>query len=52
MFKVNFIDNKINKATTAPAIVIGTPLNTPSNSVALYLANLKAPQIGKQSNNA
>ena len=41
------IVNKANKAKTLPVTVIGTPVKTPSNSLALYLANLKAPHIGK-----
>ena len=40
------IVNKQNKAKKLPVTVIGTPVNTPLNSLALYRANLKAPQIG------
>lgn len=38
--------NKQNSAKTLPVTVIGTPVKTPLNSLALYLANLKAPHIG------
>ncbi len=38
------IVNKQNKAKKLPVTVIGTPVNTPLNSLALYRANLKAPQ--------
>ena len=38
--------NKQNRAKTLPVTVIGTPVKTPLNSLALYLANLKAPHIG------
>ena len=38
--------NKENKAKQLPVTVIGTPVNTPLNSLVLYLANLNAPQIG------
>ena len=40
------IVNKQNKAKKLPVTVIGTPVNTPLNSLVLYLANLNAPQIG------
>ena len=38
--------NKQNSAKILPVTVIGTPVKTPLNSLALYLANLKAPHIG------
>lgn len=38
--------NKQNNAKKLPVTVIGTPVKTPLNSLALYLANLKAPHIG------
>ena len=39
-----------NKAIKHPTIVIGTPVNEPSKVETLYLANLKAPQIGNKIN--
>ena len=38
--------NKQNNAKALPVTVIGTPVKTPLNSLALYLASLKAPHIG------
>ena len=42
--------NKQNNAKKLPVTVIGTPVKTPLNSLALYLANLKAPHIGNDNN--
>ena len=42
-----FIVKNTKTAIKLPVIVIGTPVNTPSNVDVLYLASLYAPQIGK-----
>lgn len=44
------IVTKTTKAKKHPTIVIGTPVYTPSKLDILYLANLKAPQIGNNNN--